>query len=239
MEKFFNYIGKIATIISIIGGCVAIYFAFNEKQIKLDIQTTNVENLTTHKAIQNLSVRYYYLDSIEVCHLWKMQWLIRNTGDKTIIGYGADSQLLNEGLQIRLDGDVRIFSIDITNSSNGATLKDRSLHFKQWRKDEYVEITAFIESDKEPRIEISDRDIVDSEISYSIYTPDIAVGKGLIIEYFPKWLGKTLKIIYLILAAITILAGIATIFSKKNDTSSKMAMIIVILFMLIPMLWLI
>lgn len=69
MEKIFGYIGKIATIISIIGGVVAIYFAFNEKQVKLDIQTTIAENLTTHKAIPDLSVKYYYKDSLEVCNL--------------------------------------------------------------------------------------------------------------------------------------------------------------------------
>ena len=172
MEKIFNYIGKIATLITIIGSCTAIYFAFHEKQIKLDIQTTYAENITTYKPIQNISVKYYYQDSLEVNNLWKMQWTIRNTGDKTIIGSGNNSQLLSNSLPLNFNKNIKILSLEITNSNNNANLQNENIFFQQWRRDEYIEITAFIESQEQPRIQINDRYIIDSEISYSEYSPN-------------------------------------------------------------------
>lgn len=239
MEKLFSYIGKIATIITIVGGLVAIYFAFYEKQVKLDIQTTIAENLTTHEAVQDLSVKYYYLDTIEVHNLWRMQWVIRNTGDKTIVGAGNDSQLLNNGLPLRFNDGNQVLSLRINNSNNNAVLRDSCLWFQQWRRGEYVELTAFIENDTQPEIEISDRDIIDSEMTYSKYSPDSTIDRSSIIEYLPRWVSKTLKIIYCIFAGVMLLAVIAALFSKDNDLSTKMGIIVIDLFILIPLLWII
>ena len=239
MEKLFSYIGKIATIITIVGGLVAIYFAFYEKQVKLDIQTTTAENLTSHETIQDLSVKYYYQDSIEVHNLWRMQWVIRNTGDKTIVGAGNDSQLLNNGLPLRFSNGNQVLSLRINNSNNNAILRDTCLWFQQWRRGEYVELTAFIENDKQPEIQVSDRDIVDSKISYSKYSPESTMIRSSIIEYLPQWVSKTLKIIYYIFSSIMLLACIAILFSKDNDFSTKMSIIVIYLFMLTPLLWII
>ena len=193
MDKLFSYIGKIATVITIIGGVVAIYFAFYEKRIKIDVQTSIAENLTSHKTIQDLSVRYYYHDSLEVDNLWRMQWVIRNIGDKTIVGTGSECQLLNEkGLPFHFSSNVQILSLNISNCNNNAILQNDCIQFQQWRKGEYVEIVAFIESDVKPEIRISDRDVVDSEISYSKYTPETISSKNSIIELLPAWLSKTL-----------------------------------------------
>lgn len=239
MEKLFSYIGKIATIITIVGGLVAIYFAFYEKQVKLDIQTTIAENLTSHETIQDLSVKYYYQDSIEVHNLWRMQWVIRNTGDKTIVGAGNDSQLLNNGLPLRFNVENQVLSLIINNSNNNAILRDSCLWFQQWRRGEYVELTAFIENGTQPEIQISDRDIIDSEISYSKYSPESVMDRSSIIEYLPRWMSKTLKIIYYVFLGIMLIATIAALFSKNHDLSTKIAMIILFLFMATPLLWII
>lgn len=240
MDKLFKYLGLIATIITIVAGCVAIYFAFNEKRIKLDVQTTYAENLTTHKTIQDLSVKYYYCDSLEVHNLWKMQWVIRNIGDKTIVGHGNNSQLLlNTGLPIQFASDSQILSLEISSSNNDAILQNKNISFKQWRRGEYVEITAFIESVNQPDIKLSNRDVIDSEISYSKFSPDIANQYNSIAEYLPRWLNKTFKIIYYFLASFTFIAILLTLFGKGNDISTKIAVIILLSFMLIPLLWVI
>ena len=240
MDKLFSYIGKIATVITIIGGVVAIYFAFYEKRIKIDVQTSIAENLTSHKTIQDLSVRYYYQDSLEVDNLWRMQWVIRNIGDKTIVGTGSECQLLNEkGLPFHFSSNAQILSLNISNCNNNAILQNDCIQFQQWRKGEYVEIVAFIESDVKPEIRISDRDVVDSEISYSKYTPETISSKNSIIELLPAWLSKTLFAIYLALAAFTVLACITSLFTKGVTTASKIGLTIILAFMLIPLLWLI
>ena len=241
MEYIFKHLVRIATLISIIVGCVTIYFAFYEKKVKLDVQTTYAENLTEHETVQDLSVKYYYYDSLEVHNLWKMQWVVRNTGDKTIIGHGSNSQILsNDGIPLEFNADTQILSLVISNSNNGAILQNRILSFNQWRRGEYVEITALIESINQPEITISDRYIVDSEISYSKFSLDLANQKNNIAEYIPRWLSKTLKIIYYILATFVSLVIIYTsFFSKENNLYNKIAMIILLMFMLIPLLWII
>lgn len=180
MEKIFSYIGKLATIVTIIGGCVAIYFAFHEKQIKLDVQTSSAENLTTHKATQDLSVKYYFQDSLEVHNLWRMQWVIRNIGDQTIIGTGTGSHLLNNGLPFSFTDSCQIISLQMTGNNNNAILQPSRIWFQQWRRNEYVELTAFIESVKQPEILLSNRDVIDSEISYSQYSPESTANKSSI-----------------------------------------------------------
>ena len=54
MNKLFKYIGWMAAIVTIVAGLIGIYFALHEKQIKLDIQNVNYENLKTHESIHNL-----------------------------------------------------------------------------------------------------------------------------------------------------------------------------------------
>jgi hypothetical protein len=235
MNKLFKYIGWMAAIVTIVAGLIGIYFALHEKQIKLDIQTVNSENLTAHETVQNLSIKYYYLDSIEVNNLWKTKWIIRNVGDKTIVGTGSENQLLNDGLPLHFKNKCRVLSLDITSSSNDAILKNQKLLFKQWRRDEYVELTAFIESNNQPDIYISDRDIIDSEISYSTYTSKREYNS--IADHLPIWLNKTLKVIYLVLCVFMILAGILTFCTNIGDKSSKIAVIILFLFMMIPIIW--
>lgn len=239
MEKIFSYIGKLATIVTIIGGCVAIYFAFHEKQIKLDVQTSSAENLTTHKATQDLSVKYYFQDSLEVHNLWRMQWVIRNIGDQTIIGTGTESHLFNNGLPFSFTDSCQIISLQMTGNNNNAILQPSRIWFQQWRRNEYVELTAFIESVKQPEILLSNRDVIDSEISYSQYSPESTANKSYIIEYFPRWINKTLMMIYYFFWGIILIAVCAALLSRDHDIPSKFALTIVFLFMTIPLLWII
>lgn len=237
MNNLFKHVGRLAALVTIVAGCIAIYFAFHEKHVKLDVEILNSENLSAHETIQDLSIKYYYMDSIEVQDLWKTQWVIRNTGDKTIIGTGAESQILNDGLPIQFKNSCKVISMRITNSNNGATLKDQRLYFKQWRRDEYVELTAFIDSHCQPDMYINDRDIVDSEVSFSIYTPKREYKN--IADYLPIWLNKTLKVLYFIFGAIMILACILGVSTKSNDKATKLAMVLIFGFMLLSIIWIV
>lgn len=239
MEKLFSYIGKLATIVTIIGGSVAIYFAFYEKRIKLDVQTSSAENLTTHKVTQDLSVKYYFQDSLEVHNLWRMQWVIRNIGDQTIIGTGSGSHLLSNGLPFSFADSCQIISLQMTGNNNNAILQPSRIWFQQWRRNEYVELTAFIESVKQPKILFSNRDVIDSDVSYSQYSPESTADKSYVIEYLPRWINKALKIIYCFFSGVMLIAVCAAMLSKDNDVPSKIALIIVFLFMVTPLLWII
>lgn len=239
MEKLFKYVGWVAALVTIIAGCIAIYFALHEKRIKLDVEIINSENLIAHEAIQDLSIKYYYKDTVEIHNLWKIQWVIRNTGDKTIVGIGSEKHILSDGLSIHFNNKshtgCRVLFARISNSNNGATINNQKLYFKQWRRDEYIELTAFIESPTQPELFINDRDIVDSEISYSVYTPKREY--NCIADHLPIWLNKTFKIIYFIIGAIVLLAGIFGISSSNKDKSSMIAALLIFILLLLPIIW--
>lgn len=230
----------LTALVTIIAGCITSYFVIHEKHVKLNVEIISLENLTAHEAIEDLSIKYYYLDTLEVHNLWKVQLVIRNTGDKTIVGTGSGKQILGDGLPVHYNDksnkNSRILSSRIINSNNEATFKNQKLYFQQWRRDEYVELVAFIESPCQPEVSISDRDIVDSEIIYTVYTPKREYKN--IAGHLPIWLNKTLKIIYGVFVVLFIIACLISLYTQNNDKATKFALLFVTIFLLLPIIWL-
>ena len=138
MDKLFKYIGRIAAITTTVAGLIGIYFALHEKRVKLNVEIISLENLTAHDTIEDLSIKYYYSDTLEVHNLWKVQCIIRNIGDKTIVGTGTEKQILSDGLPIHFnksEKSCRTLSVRILNSNNEAYLRNQKLYFQQWRRD--------------------------------------------------------------------------------------------------------
>ena len=81
--------------------------------------------------------------------------------------------------------------------------------------------------------------MIDSDISYSKYSPESVSDRSYVIEYFPGWISKTLKIIYYSLLAVMLLAVAVALLSKENEIPGKIALIIVFLVMVTPLLWII
>lgn len=232
-----KYINITAAIITIVGGIIAVYFAFYEKHIQLNVQTISSELLTSKSSSDSITVQYYYQDSIAVKNLWRVQYVIRNTGDMTLIGMGNDSKLLGESLPFSFKDTCQVFSMIITNSNNAAHLQNNNIYFKQWRTNEFVELTAFIESKNEPQLYLDDRDIVDSEIVYSRYNPEQSKKYYCLADYIPIWIVKTLKTIYLIVLAFFTLAVISYVFLKSNNKKEKTGTLFILFLMLLPLLW--
>jgi hypothetical protein len=236
MIKIFKWV---ATMVAIIAGCITIYFAFHEERVKLNVEIISSENLTAHETIEDLSIKYYYSDTLEVHNLWKVQCVIRNTGDKTIVGTGTEKQILSDGLPIyfnKSEKNCRTLSARILNSNNEATLRNQKLYFQQWRRDEYVELMAFIESPYQPEVQLSDRDIVDSEISYSVYTPKREY--RVIADHLPIWLNRTLKIIYVVFVVLFVIACLISLSTQNNDKTTKFSLLLVLVFLILPIIWL-
>ncbi len=239
MDKLFKYIGRIAAITTTVAGLIGIYFALHEKRVKLNVEIISLENLTAHDTIEDLSIKYYYSDTLEVHNLWKVQCIIRNIGDKTIVGTGTEKQILSDGLPIHFnksEKSCRTLSVRILNSNNEAYLRNQKLYFQQWRRDEYVELMAYIESPYQPEVQLSDRDIVDSEISYSVYTPKREY--RIIADHLPIWLNITLKIVYVVSVVLFVIACLVGLFTQNSDKTTKIALLLIIGFLLLPIIWL-
>lgn len=236
MEVFTKYIKTISTLVAITAGIVTIYFYFHKECVILEVKAMSVQLLTESTSTDDLKVQYFYKDTIPVQNLWQIQYVIRNIGDATLIGTGENKQLLSENLPLIIKNQEHIYSIAITQSNNEASLLNNRICFKQWRSGEFVELIAFVESKEQPQLIISDRDIKDSEIIYQKYTPETINENARIIDYLPRWLAQTIKIIYFILGGIAALGAITAIW-QKGTWISKLSAALLLLFSCIPLLW--
>ena len=236
MNKLLEHIKMIGIIISIIIGIITLYSYINGEKVIIEIQTLNERLLTEDSNIAELSVNYKYRDSIDVKNLWLLQYIIRNNGNITIVGEGEDNIIIGDGIPLIFSDTCRLLSLRVSNDNNNAYLVKNKLLFKQWRKDEFVEITAFIESIKRPKLSISDRDIKDSEIIYSTYTPTIKKSDYKLIYSFPSYLINTSRVLYCIFMGALLIFSVVAVF-QPQEKGVKFALVFVFIVLLIPISW--
>ena len=233
-------IGVIAIIVSII----IAWWNNHEKSTTLNIEKLNTTLLTQQPDVNGLTVSYIYHDSIEVMNLWRTTFVIKNTGEATIYGDGFNEQNIRKGvIPLIIKECDEILSFNISSSNNSAVLERNSLKVHQWRPGEFVELVLLSEGEKSPFILISDREIKDSNITYSTYSPEENKKDYKMVDKMPKWIADVMKWSYtLIFGLMTI--GLLISFPaemKKNNKQGKIITIIVwgimIVFCLTPMLW--
>lgn len=234
MEKFIKFFKIIFSIIGAIAAGVSIYVFFHKDVPKLEVQTISERLLTDATPIDGLEVKYVY-DSIEVHNLWQMQYVVKNIGELTIVGQGAEKMIIDEGVTCNFSPqNANVISLKITNNNFGAELNKGLLGFKQWRKGEYVEIEAMVESDVKPELKISDRDIIDANIVYTKYNPaNNSQYKDRLYDKLPSVIFKTLRIIYSIIVGLTIIASILAYKTTAMDKNAKIVGVWMIIIMLL------
>ena len=234
MDKFLKFFKIVFSIIGAIAAFVSIYVVFHKDVPKLEVQTISERLLTDATPIDGLEVRYVY-DSIEVHNLWQMQYAVKNIGELTIVGQGAEKMIIDEGVLCNFSPkNANIISLKITNNNFGAELDNELLSFKQWRKDEYIEIEAMVESDVKPELRISDRDIIDANIVYTKYNPaNNSQHKDRLYDKLPSVLFKTLRIIYSIIVGLTIIASILAYKTTTMDKNAKIVGVWMIIIMVL------
>lgn len=205
-----KYIWGVVTVSGVVIAALSFYYQFIKKEIvSLNIERVNAVLLTRPLDIKGLSVTYTFNDTIEVKELWQTTFLIRNTGDKTILGEGfAGKNIRDTHIPIVIRDCNQLLSATISDNSNGATLSKDRLYIKQWRPNEYVEITVISEGPNPPSLKISDREIMESEISYSVYSPKQDSGKKRLIDWLPNWFAFVLKwflVIFITIGTISLL----------------------------------
>lgn len=186
----------ISAIVSLIVGGFTIYFYLKKDNPKLEVTTYSEQLITQQRNIDNLKATYVYKDSLEVNNLWQSKYVIRNVGKKTIVGQGENSTLIDAGIRFSFPDSVKVLYCDITNNTIDAKNKNNSITFKQWRSNEYVEISALIESVECPQFKINDRDIIDADVNYKQIS--ITDGGERLIKYLPKELAYILRYVWLI-----------------------------------------
>lgn len=244
MKKYLSIlIGLIGVILT---GLTVYYQIFHKDTITLDIERVNSTLLTKPPHTKGLKASYTYRDSIIVKKLWETTFVIRNTGKTTILGEGfSGKNIKDDCLPFQISNCEKLLSASITNCNNSAHIGDRKLCFTQWKQDEYVEITLITEGKKAPNLRISDRDIIDSKITYSEYSPKLDISKRKLIDSVPSTLSKILKWLYVAIMVIVFLSiiffGIPEELKKTSAKSEKVvfviSIIIAFLFLALPLLW--
>ena len=106
-------------------------------------------------------------DSVKPDHYSHIvEYSISNTGNTTIIGFGPNSDLLTTDNTLRIAADSVIVKLYDTDYS--ITLDNNHIRFKQMRPNEKISLICITnEVSDSSLIQISDRDIKDTDIIYS------------------------------------------------------------------------
>ena len=144
----------IVTIVTILGGVVTLLSYFSKEKVRVTICCTESTLLTQKPKIPGITVFVQYEDTIPVENLWRICYTLENTGNRNIIGEGAQSSL------------KKMIQLSATDN-NMVELRDNMLHFKQWLPDECITIEALVESSGEnPELYIDEHDIINSKVIF-------------------------------------------------------------------------
>ena len=87
----------IVTIVTILGGVVTLLSYFSKEKVRVTICCTESTLLTQKPKIPGITVFVQYEDTIPVENLWRICYTLENTGNRNIIGEGAQSSLVAKG----------------------------------------------------------------------------------------------------------------------------------------------
>jgi hypothetical protein len=158
----------IVTIVTILGGVVTLLSYFSKEKVRVTICCTESTLLTQKPKIPGITVFVQYEDTIPVENLWRICYTLENTGNKNIIGEGAQSSLVVKGggLPLYTKNVKKMIQLSATDN-NMVELRDNMLHFKQWLPDECITIEALVESSGEnPELYIDEHDIINSKVIF-------------------------------------------------------------------------
>jgi hypothetical protein len=221
------------------------WYVNREKRTILNIEKVSEILLTKPLNVEGITSSYMYNDSIEVKNLWRTTFVIRNVGERTIYGSGFSEQSIRDShIPLSVENCEKVLSTIVTNENNSSCmLVPLQLIITQWKPKEYVEITTLTDGNNPPNLIINDREIKDSEITYSVYSAEKINENQKWIEHFPKGLANTLKWIIVVVMVFLFIAAVFTI-PDQVKTASKgqkvLTLVLWLFFMIIllcPILW--
>jgi len=203
----FAVVGVVVGVLALLATMVSVVIVLREEKIEVAAQVMACDELTTYHP--ELEAKFTYAGK-EVTHLWKLKVKFVNSGDKTIIGVGEQSDILGEGLNFEFPDNTRILRVEEeaeTFQSNVTQVKPNhfQIQFSQWRSGEYSIVSFCIASDEPlvvdpfPRVPIIDnapiRDIIDGDIIVEDLTVRVPYERMSLIDYFPRTISVPGKIL--------------------------------------------
>ena len=158
-------------IITLIGAALPIcYDLFKSEHKELTIQEERKIDFL-NKSDGTLSL--IYNDSVKLdSSNYILEYSITNTGNATIVGTGPNSDLLTADNRLRIASDSTI--VKLYDNDYSVTINNNHVYFKQIRPGEKFSLICITNkvSDK-GLIQISDRDIKDTDMIYTKYSDQL------------------------------------------------------------------
>ena len=158
-------------IITLIGAALPIcYDLFKSEHKELTIQEERKIDFL-NKLDGTLSL--IYNDSVKLdSSNYILEYSITNTGNATIVGTGPNSDLLTADNRLRIASDSTI--VKLYDNDYSVTINNNHVYFKQIRPGEKFSLICITNkvSDK-GLIQISDRDIKDTDVIYAKYSDQL------------------------------------------------------------------
>lgn len=247
IAKLGKVIGWLIPFAALIVALLQLYI-HREKQPAIEIKKISEIELTRPLDVDKLTSKYLY-DSIPVEHLWQVSYVIKNTGDVTLLGEGFDNKnIRGNAIKLNIENCEKLLSIDVINTNTDAVLvKDCFLKFTQWRPNEYVELLLLSDGQTAPEVTISDREIVNVTISNATYSPEEQLVQKKMVDRWPKGLKSTLwwitivieviSFVIIFLACIMPVIQSKSAMERKENASSFLIYLWMAILVLLPMLW--
>ena len=156
----------IVTIVTLVAGGVTLLSYLSKEKVRVTVCCTESTLLTQKPEIPGLTFLVRYRDTVPVENLWRIRYTLENTGNRNIIGEGAQSSLVVKGggLPLYMRNVKRMIRISAVDNKM-VELKDNILYFKQWLPEECIAIEALVESSGErPELFIDEHDIINSKV---------------------------------------------------------------------------
>lgn len=201
MKSILKVTITIVTILAGVATVLGLYLQWESKTPEIDIKSISIENLTNLPQIDGFNANYVFKgDTVRSFLITK--YLIENTGNDIIIGKGNNKTLIPDSLSIQIGNEHHLLSYEIKNqtfpfesSINSQNSNRIQLSFLQWRPDELFEITLYLEAINknlvEPSVYINEREVINSEVTYSTLTSSSSQLRPLS-EFIPKIFKKIL-----------------------------------------------
>lgn len=222
----FRTVAEVVMIFLTIVGLGITWYSNRHKSTILEIKTISDLELTRPLNVEHLSSTYFYDDSIPVQHLWQSSFVITNIGENILFGNGFESKTIKEdALLFQLKNCERVLSIEIIDNNADVSLQNSSIHFSQWRPNEYVELRIISDGPTAPELLINERDIKEGQVVYTKYSPEEKPVVKRWVDYLPLSLYKALWWVVIIFEVLLLLFLMITGIQQYIKTEDKVTRI--------------
>lgn len=208
----------VGIVIGIIGLVAAVVFGtlqLRPESNEVTLEVVSNDELTIQPEVEGLEGFYNYR-GIPVAHLWKTRIRFTNTGDKTLVGAGQNSNIIGEALEFAFPDGTTLLNIEKGNDDFAANLITNESNkfgivFDQWRSNEVLEVSLFVSSgeplSEPPMPRVMERQIIDGDVRIRTESTEVARARKNYTDSLPRPIPTLSRVLAVIIFGVAALFG--------------------------------